>query len=281
MQKETAAHIRSLIWPQILIEILINNVDALVHILLALGLRIVPGLRSLTPPEIDTLKPCKTMCLTTPPILSCPTGMDSPNSRDSKHTNRTGSKSCTDGDSSSGNESGGECDRNMENRFHQEEATYAWLWRNQELADVSLEIVLTTAHAPNILCLEGTLRSESDSRTSSPADPHLALNTAGTAADQRPSAYEVITYPSRTKTFVLHSQVIGSNSAVLRASLASAMGSAKRKRASEDEPCRWPLHARMDAEDADAVEAVLEYFYTHQIERDILGSELVGMMKVR
>lgn len=207
--------------------------------------------------------------------------MDSPNSRDSKHTNRSGTKSCTHGGSSSGNESDGERDSNVESRVHQEEATYAWLWRNQELADVSLEIIFTTAHAPNILCLEGTLGLESDSPASSAADPHLVQNTIGTAADKSSSACEVIAYPARAKTYVLHSQVIGSNSAVLRASLALAMGSAKRRRVSEDEPCRWPLHAQMDLEDADAVEAVLEYFYTHQIEHDILGSELVGMMKVR
>lgn len=85
---------------------------------------------------------------------------------------------------------------------------------------------------------------------------------------------------SNTRRYLLHSQVISSNSAFLRASLTTAVGAAKRKRGSEDDVCRWKIHVEMEREDAAAVEAVLQCFYKQKLDDTTHGSDLLSVMKV-
>lgn len=137
-----------------------------------------------------------------------------------------------------------------------------WLWQNTELADVSFIINFASTLDP--------VRSPTTEQDPQPTSSNLSLAQASSAAAQ----------PSVHTKYLLHSQVISSSSAFLRASLTSSVGAAKRKQDGEEDACRWQLHADMDAGDAAAVEAVLRYMYTQQLIEGTPGVELLKIMQV-
>lgn len=127
---------------------------------------------------------------------------------------------------------------------------YAWLWQNEQLSDVTLHVVFAEPGQP-VEDLKKCADAE-DQSTEAPAaarsaeqgaEPTVtaAAPASGVKAANPPPAVTV-----STKKYMLHSQVVSSNSAFLRASLTSAVGSAKRKRDGDDGVCRWQIHAGME-----------------------------------
>lgn len=159
------------------------------------------------------------------------------------------------------------------------EPIHAWLWQNEELADVAFDIVYPVSVAPTQLPSPGPfpLPRQSVQGEANGVQPSN-LSIASTA--HTPMAAGQDSSSTTTKTYLLHSQVVSSSSAFLRASLTSGVGSAKRKRDSTSDACRWHLRAEMGAEDAGAVEAVLKYLYTQELEDDTPGPELLRIMQV-
>lgn len=161
---------------------------------------------------------------------------------------------------------------------------YAWLWQNEQLSDVTLHVVFAEPGQP-VEDLKKCADAE-DQSTEAPAaarsaeqgaEPTVtaAAPASGVKAANPPPAVTV-----STKKYMLHSQLVSSNSAFLRASLTSAVGSAKRKRDGDDGVCRWQIHVGMEVGDEDAVEAVLLFLYKQQLPDDTPGAVLLKIMKV-
>lgn len=154
------------------------------------------------------------------------------------------------------------------------EAPYAWLWQDLKLADVSFEI---TFGAPQHLVV-AALPSVDKATATASASPHR--DSHSDAASSAVETNDVAAHPCSTKVYHLHSQVISSNSAFMRASLTSECGSAKRKRDSENDSFKWHLSARLEAQEAGVVEDVLRFFYTQELDNASTGLDLLMIMKV-
>lgn len=152
-----------------------------------------------------------------------------------------------------------------------------WLWQNPELADVSFSVVFTTSQESS-----SSLSAEHQPQRKQPPRKAAKGAPAGPAdsTSSRPTDCATPGHTSNTRKYLLHSQVISSGSAFLRASLTSSVGAAKRKRDIEEDACRWHLHAVMDAQFDKAVDAVLQHMYTQQLDKGILGTELLNIMQV-
>lgn len=149
-----------------------------------------------------------------------------------------------------------------------------WLWQNPELADVSFSIVFTSQESCSSTATHQTAQRKQPPRKAAKISP-LSPTHPTSSKPQDP----VAPVPA-SKQYMLHSQVISSGSAYLRASLISSVGAAKRKRDSNQDACRWHIHAEMDAGDAGAVEAVLRYLYTLRLAEGTTGPELLKIMQV-
>lgn len=174
------------------------------------------------------------------------------------------------------------------------ESPNAWLWQDLQLADVSLEIVFIT-HATasdssdadteaEDLSTDATDVSDIDIEYSTDAssnsvtvDHSAAIDTDASVSHTR----QATSGCSSTKTFVLHSQVLGSNSSFFRTMLTSHLGSKKRKLDTESGVRRLQMNAQVDAENAHTVEVLLEYFYKHTLSEALSGADLLKLMQVR
>lgn len=176
------------------------------------------------------------------------------------------------------------------------EFPFAWLWMNEQLADVLLTVSFSAATDSQEAC--GLSSTNPNQALTSIVQPSTVPTTAVIASEPKPdggrkkgqgasgkvssndnSNVSTSAVPC-TKEYNLHSQLLSSTSAFFRASLTTEVGGPSKK-ARKAGTCRWQLQVSMSLEEADAIEAVLFSLYKPQEYGDDTSSDLLlRIMKV-